>query len=291
MKFFELTIFEMLFYFLIYSFAGWVLEVSFQGFKKGIIVNRGFLNGPVCPIYGFGVIGMFIMVNAIQSSTPNAKMEDMNVIAVFLFGTVIATLIELIGGFILDKIFHARWWDYSELPLNLKGYICLRFSLIWGAIIVLVVKYLHPFLAQKTEMNIDPDQIAALMGLLYVGYMADIIVSVSVLIGLNRRLAEIDELSRKMRIISDELSQLIGEGAVETGQVVSEGKEQARIAREEIIKAVHNKREDILSAIVQQRHFGAGRLLRAFPDTRHYDYNEAMNELLARIKNDYKNLK
>ncbi len=89
--------------------------------SKGLVVNRGFLNGPVCPIYGFGVLAVFFLLQI----TGDGEFYEQNALKVFIFGVVLATAVELFGGWILDKAFHARWWDYSDRPFNLNGYICL----------------------------------------------------------------------------------------------------------------------------------------------------------------------
>jgi len=142
---FGMPLYQMCWYFFLYSFCGWVLEVIFHAVSMGQIINRGFLNGPICPIYGVGVLSVFAMVNALK--TRGIPMDDLGI---FLFGLILATLVELIGGWLLDKCFHARWWDYSERPLNFHGYICLKFSLIWGIAILLVVRILQKHIADQS---------------------------------------------------------------------------------------------------------------------------------------------
>ena len=122
-----MTYFQICLYFLVYSFGGWVVEVIFHAVALGKVINRGFLNGPVCPVYGFGVLSVFALLNTIQSGG-----HQMSEGMIFVFGFVLATAVELIAGWLLDVCFHARWWDYSDKPLNFHGYICLEFSLIWG---------------------------------------------------------------------------------------------------------------------------------------------------------------
>ena len=135
-----MTYFQICLYFLIYSFGGWVVEVIFHAVALGKVINRGFLNGPVCPVYGFGVISVFALLNTIQGS--GHQMSDG---MIFVFGIVLATAVELIAGWLLDVCFHARWWDYSDKPFNFHGYICLEFSLIWGLAIVMVVKVFQKY--------------------------------------------------------------------------------------------------------------------------------------------------
>ena len=185
-------IYTILEYFLVFSFLGWCVEVAYQAVSKGLVVNRGFLNGPVCPIYGFGVLAVFFLLQI----TGEGEFYEQNALKVFLFGVVLATAVELFGGWILDKAFHARWWDYSDRPFNLNGYICLQFSIIWGMSILLVVRAVYPMLSSILERI--PQNIGwALIGIFSVTYIADFAVSVSVMIGLNKRMAEIDEMQNQ----------------------------------------------------------------------------------------------
>ena len=98
-----LTLYEVFAYFFIYSFLGWVCEVAFHAIKTGKFVNRGFLNGPVCPIYGAGVVVILLILGEYA--------EEMW--AVFLVGIAVPTLLELVTGWLLETFFHDKWWDYS----------------------------------------------------------------------------------------------------------------------------------------------------------------------------------
>ena len=122
-----MTYFQICLYFLVYSFGGWVVEVIFHAVALGKVINRGFLNGPVCPVYGFGVLSVFALLNTIQSGG-----HQMSEGMIFVFGFVLATAVELIAGWLLDVCFHARWWDYSDKPLNFHGYICLLSAVGFG---------------------------------------------------------------------------------------------------------------------------------------------------------------
>ena len=92
---FGMTYFQICLYFLVYSFGGWVVEVIFHAVALGKVINRGFLNGPVCPVYGFGVLSVFAMLNTIQSGG-----HQMNDAMIFLFGIILATAVELIAGWL-----------------------------------------------------------------------------------------------------------------------------------------------------------------------------------------------
>ena len=108
-----MTIYNIMWYFFIYAFLGWCTEVSFFAVKTGKFVNRGFLNGPVCPVYGFG------LVIIIMALTP---LKD-NLLLLFVGSVVITSSLEFLTGWALEKIFHTRWWDYTNNKFNLHGYI------------------------------------------------------------------------------------------------------------------------------------------------------------------------
>ena len=128
------TIYELLCFFVIYSVLGWCLEVCFCTINTGQFVNRGFLNGPVCPIYGFGMVIVLVALTPLAHSLP----------VLFVGGALLTSALELAAGWILKKVFHTSWWDYSDVPFNLGGYICLKFSLAWGVAVVAVMKGVQP---------------------------------------------------------------------------------------------------------------------------------------------------
>ena len=105
--------YEVLWIFIIYAFIGWCAEVSYAAVNRGIFVNRGFLNGPYCPIYGCGVV---IVVTVL---TP---LKD-NLFLLFVGSVVLTSVLEYITGFLLEKVFHNKWWDYSNMPFNINGRI------------------------------------------------------------------------------------------------------------------------------------------------------------------------
>ena len=128
-------------FFFVYALLGWCAEVAFAAVTTRQLVNRGFLNGPLCPIYGFGMVALLLAVRPVAGSAA----------AVFVLGLALATLVELAGGWVLYRLFHARWWDYSDQRWNLGGFICLKFSLLWGAGSVVMVRLVHPLLAGPVQ--------------------------------------------------------------------------------------------------------------------------------------------
>ena len=200
-----MTYFQICLYFLIYSFGGWVVEVIFHAVALGKVINRGFLNGPVCPVYGFGVLSVFALLNTIQGS--GRQMSDG---MIFVFGIVLATAVELVAGWLLDVCFHARWWDYSDKPFNFHGYICLEFSLIWGLAIVMVVKVFQKYV-EAHALHTPATWEWIVIAVLYAVYLTDFIVTVAVIQGLNKKLTQNWIRFRSdLRIVSDKLSDTLG---------------------------------------------------------------------------------
>ena len=135
------------YWFFLYGFIGWGVEVVYAAVKTHKLVNRGFLCGPICPIYGFGMVGLIYSVSLI----PMPGSGSTSAVAIFFIGMILTTAIELVGGWALFKIYHIRWWDYSNMKFNLGGYICPQFSLLWGLGSVIMVKVVHPALAKASS--------------------------------------------------------------------------------------------------------------------------------------------
>lgn len=243
-----MTLYAAVWYFMIYSFLGWVLEVVYHAVGQGLVVNRGFLNGPVCPIYGVGVILIFTLAELVYEG----GVEATQTIVLFAGGVVFATAVELFGGWALDKLFHARWWDYSNEPFNLHGYICLKFSLLWGLAIVFVVRVLHPFIAHSAAMI--PEKYGwPVLAVLGAAYLADIIVTVAIIIGLNKRITELDDMRANMRTVSDNLSEVLGKGGLMTAQRIESGQVQAALAKAELAEKMEAGRAEAAGRIEKVR--------------------------------------
>lgn len=244
-----MTLYAAVWYFMIYSFLGWVLEVVYHAVGQGLVVNRGFLNGPVCPIYGVGVILIFTLAELVYEG----GVEATQTIVLFAGGVVFATAVELFGGWALDKLFHARWWDYSNEPFNLHGYICLKFSLLWGLAIVFVVRVLHPFIAAHSAAMIPEKYGWPVLAVLGAAYLADIIVTVAIIIGLNKRITELDDMRANMRTVSDNLSEVLGKGGLMTAQRIESGQVQAALAKAELAEKMEAGRAEAAGRIEKVR--------------------------------------
>ena len=132
--------YKYLLYFLIFSFLGWFVEVTFQLFKGGGLVNRGLAKGPVCPIYGIGICLCAALLGGIESF-----------LALALLSMAIATAVELAVGYFSDRVLSVRLWDYTSEKGNILGYVCPRFSLIWGLLCASVIRLL-PLVDRVVDM-------------------------------------------------------------------------------------------------------------------------------------------
>ena len=234
--------------FFVYGFLGWCTEVAYAAAKQGKFVNRGFLNGPVCPVYGFGVVSVFALINLIQPA--GTQMSDL---LVYVFGVILATLIELVAGWLLDICFHARWWDYSKQPFNFRGYICLEFSLIWGFAILFVVRIFQKYI-DKLITGHDSSVLGwTILVILYGVYFVDFVVTVAVIRGFNKKLGQLDKLSGDLRIVSDKVSEKLGETTIETAQNIGEGRVQAALAKAELRDRVDSLKDSLSTSEMKEK--------------------------------------
>lgn len=274
-------------YFFLYAALGWAAEVCFAAWKEHRLVNRGFLNGPLCPVYGFGMAAMLLLL---------APWQD-NVLAVFAGGMAITTLIEWLAGWLLYKLFRARWWDYSHLPFNIGGFVCLPFSLLWGAASVVMLLAVHPPIARLAEA-IPPGVLRAVDIVLLCLLAADAAGSAAAAFGLQRRLRQLEEVRAALRRASDQLTKVVGTGALTADELLDEGRLKLALARLEgrdnaaealaQLKArraeAADRYRDTVARLKRHRFFGAGRLLRAFPDLKSLDHAEVLDRLKRLLK-------
>lgn len=187
MKLFHQDLYYIFYLFLMYGMIGWIYESCLVSFQKKSLINRGFLTGPIIPIYGFGALFAYVSFWGIRD----------NLILAFLGGLFAATLLEYITSLIMELVFHTRWWDYSNFPLNLKGRVCLPVSLFWGALTLLMLHVLQP--GVDYLVGIIPREIGEIIGyviipLVFIDFVLSIISSVK----FDRVLAKLDGLRQDM---------------------------------------------------------------------------------------------
>ncbi len=134
---------KILILFFIYSFLGWMIEVAYCSITSKKIINRGFLKGPYCPIYGFSALSIILILNSFIDKLVNIN-GILFYFLVFLVSVIVSSIIELITGVLIEKIFKMRLWDYSDKNFNIQGHICLEFSIYWGFLSFLLIIIVNP---------------------------------------------------------------------------------------------------------------------------------------------------
>ncbi|MBQ8952416.1 MAG: hypothetical protein IJ065_14880 [Eubacterium sp.] len=281
---------NILWYFMIYSIIGWMIEVSYHAVTMGKVVNRGFLNGPLCPVYGSGVLMVLMVVElcgrwfGFETDLSKAK-----VIELFIIGIIFATLIELIAGFLLDQLFHARWWDYRDRRFNLNGYICLEFSIYWGLGIAFVLRVIQPVIA-KVVSSIPVKISWLILGFCYAIFTIDIILTVLTVLKLNRQLEKMRDMEAAINKLSDGMSEIIGTGTIKTIEKLSESQDKVEQAKDEIKEDIRDKVEQARADLEEsykrlrlmiryQRIFGMGRILTSISKKSNKMYQDILDRI------------
>lgn len=214
-------------YFFVYGFLGWCTEVAFAACKEKRFVNRGFLNGPICPIYGIGV-GVVVQFLAQYKN---------NLLLLYVTSIVLVTALEWVTGFLLEKIFHNKWWDYSNMPLNLNGYVCLLFSLIWGVACVVIVDFIHPVIHKG--LSFLPFWLGmTFIIILGIAMFADLYVTASTILKMNKRLEKMEEIAAELHKISEDLGENIYRDMVQMMEHHEELKDRMQDVSEDISEHV-----------------------------------------------------
>lgn len=163
---------KMVYFFFIYSFIGWLLETIFCFVTLGYVTKRGFLYGPLCPIYGFGAVILIMCLRSVKTNT----------VGKFCISFIAFTAFEYVVAVVLEEIFGLRWWDYSDIPLNFQGRICLGFSIVWGLLGLIFVDKVHPAIKSKFEKltsNITKKRQILVLNILIATIMIDFILSIA----------------------------------------------------------------------------------------------------------------
>ncbi|MBQ4583821.1 MAG: putative ABC transporter permease [Bacilli bacterium] len=181
-----MVLIEWFIYFIIYSFIGYIVEVMFMSILNKKIINRGFLCGPICPIYGMGAVGMLLFL----------KRYRHDYVALFIFGALIASVLEYVVSYTLEKVFHNKWWDYSNNKFNINGRVCLLNAFLFGLCSVGLIEFIHPFIS-KFVLIIPKNLLVIIFIILIVVLIADTIFSCIVAYNLRSRLIIVEELKNE----------------------------------------------------------------------------------------------
>ena len=279
-----MSIYETGLYFFIYAILGWCAEVAFAAVKERKFVNRGFLNGPLCPIYGAGVVTVAVLLEPFHD----------RLLLLYLASAVLTTVMEGLTGWALDRLFHHKWWDYTGMPLNIGGYVCLPFSLVWGAACVAIVKVIHPAVEDLVAFLPELPGMILLL-LMCCGLGADLAVTVNGILKWNRQLDALDKIAADLRKLSGYMGENIYENVMDTIELhekldaaVEERKGQAeerfRQAQERILQAEELKAR--YRALAERTLRDGRRLVRAFPGIQSRRHKELLERIRERIRQE-----
>ncbi len=263
--FIEFSLYEMFHIFIFWAFIGWCIEVCYMTLETGEYQNRGFLNMPICPIYGFGVIMVTVFFRPLSHTF----------IPLFLATSLLCTSFELLVGLGMEKLFGTRWWDYSHEKFNFKGYICLKVSILWGLGCVLVIRVVEP----AVEKIVDLIPVRLGLGLIVVW-------SVLIVIDLISSICAVNKLNNRLKQI-DEISGLMLHGAVKIGGKLSKETLEVKEKYDKLVDAADEKTKSIkqrYEKLVDLKDRSVERLLKAFPNMRSISYPDSLETLKRRLK-------
>ena len=249
-------------YFVLYSFLGWLCETIYCSIGSKKFINRGFLNGPFCPIYGTGAL---LVIDVFM------KYKD-DLVALFILSMVVTSVVEYITSYLLEKIFNLQLWDYSTYSFNLNGRVCLKNSLMFGVLSIAAVEVIHP--AVESFLNKLPYWfLVTFTGILVVYFICDVFITVKALLQINMKAGH-----RQMQL--DELAKLRNEYMA---------KNKKELLNEEKIKAfiTEDKLKELLDVPNKAIH---RRVIKAFPGMKSKKYPDAIKQFKREI-NEFKNKK
>ena len=271
-----MSIYYSILYFFVYGFLGWCTEVIFAAFKQHRFVNRGFLNGPICPIYGVGVTLVIACLEAFQS----------NLLLLYISSVILVTVLEGVTGWAMDKLFHNKWWDYSKLPFNIGGYVCLLFSLIWGVACVFIVYFVHPLIHQVLSL-IPHTAGIALIAILGIALLSDMIVTTSAIVKFNQYLELLKHITDELHAISNQIGAELYQNVMHVLDMQESSRQKLDDVKLEVSEEI---RMQIVELKTRAQNLGekvpkpARRLLKAFPKLESRNYKAQLEVFRQKLE-------
>ena len=249
---------------MIYSIIGWVYESTICSIGHRKLINRGFLNGPYCPIYGTGAVMVLLVLGRIQ-----------NPVLLFFAGAVVTCSLEYLTSWLMEKLFHARWWDYSKRKFNIGGRVCLIGAVVFGAFSVVLVLVLHPFVKSLTDRLTDA-AFNWICAILFVGIVSDLVVTVKGLLGTHAVFAEYAVLLQQKR---KELADRLRTGATEERAKLREAAAYGEEERERIRRVTEEERDRFYAKLQMRLNAQQRRTIYSFPHLTLTRNNEVLDGL------------
>lgn len=193
---------ELVSFFFLYGFLGWCGEVCVAAIRRKKFVNRGFVTGPICHIYGIAAVLYAVFLPELRE----------HVFLLFLGGTILSSVLEYVTGKLMEHIFHKKLWDYSDMKYNLDGYICLPYSLLWGILTVVCMLYVNPLLCRLIAWIPEIILATILLGLSAL-FVVDILITAMSVLGMHveaKRLLKItQQVGHTSRLLENALTKWI----------------------------------------------------------------------------------
>ncbi len=249
-------------FFFLYSFLGWVCESTFVSLTSRHFVNRGFLRLPLLPIYGTGAV-MLLWLSLPVKDSP---------VMVFVVGVVGATALEFVTGWVMERLFKVRYWDYSKQPFNVKGYICLSASITWGFLALLLTEVVHQPIAEFV-LGLSPKVEIPLIVVVGVLFVVDVVFSVKEALDLGRILeamtrikAELDELQVQSALLKGEIEKRVDELREDAAARAADARADAAVRRADAAARAADVRADVAARAADARADAAARAADARAD-------------------------
>lgn len=264
---------DMALYFFMYSFCGWLMETVLCSFQEKRFINRGFLNGPFCPIYGCGIVLILIFLLPVRDGIDRLWVA---VPVIFAAGAFLASVVEYGTSWLMEKLFHARWWDYSHYRFNLNGRICLLISLAWGGLATGFVYLIQPQFEALVGLLYGWNSLlpAILAGVLSGVLAVDCVVSFRIARAIGNKLEQLDKLTALLkeqleRLPSPEEVVLKLESAIGRYEEWREGREETLPDKAAAaLRAGAAELRERRDRLMQETRGLQKRMLRAFPGIR-----------------------
>ncbi|MEG0894440.1 MAG: hypothetical protein RSE93_01895 [Oscillospiraceae bacterium] len=225
---------------MIYSIVGWIYESILCSVSNKKLINRGFLNGPYCPIYGNGALIVILLLGKVT-----------NPILLFILGAVLTCALEYATSYLMEKLFNARWWDYSSRKFNINGRICLIGAIVFGIFSVVLILILHPIVQNFTN-SLSDNLRHLISATLFIAFLIDCIITIKGFSGFNKKLEEFAILFEEQKdVITEKIH------AMDTYQILNENwktlKKKFNVQQCRMIKAFPllktNRNNDVLIKI------------------------------------------
>ncbi len=266
------TVCQWFLYFTAYSILGWACETFYCSVGNRKFVNRGFLNGPVCPVYGFGAVLVILLLQSTEK----------NLVALFLSGMMVTTVLEYLTSVLLEKLFHMKWWDYSRYKFQINGRVCLLNSLMFGGLSVILMRVLHPWISgliARIPTSLLP---WISLGILTI-FAVDTVVTVRSILILKGKMQEIQKLLEEIRTRTEaaaaQLRAEMREKTQESKASLEARLDQYRLPEGVSLREFVEERRKKAAAAAKSGGMLHRRLLKAFPNLSSARQNDALDRL------------